>query len=134
MTHDAEKASQLPLVRARRRPNKLSVSTRWIQALVLCLVCGLALVSAAQAQELSNYTLRLRLNVTPEGIPVIQEAVWRATGQTVFRDLGTPDGLAAWVPDALIPEALTTAPVWSISNDSRSRVRSRRRDAYNLDC
>jgi hypothetical protein len=70
---------------------------------------------AAQAQELSNDTLRLKLNVTPEGIPVIEEAVWQATGQTVFRDMGTPDGLRAWVPETLIPEAQTTKAVWSIT-------------------
>ena len=114
MTHDAEQASQLPLVRTQRGPIKLSGSPRWIQGL-LCLAAAIALVSAAQAQELSSDTLRLQLNVTPEGIPVIEEAVWRATGQTAFRDLGTPDGLAAWVPEALIPEALTTTPVWSIT-------------------
>jgi hypothetical protein len=113
MTHDAEEASQLSLVRSKQR-RKPSVSRRCIQAL-LCLTATLALVSAAQAQELSNNTLRLQLNVTPEGIPVIEEAVWQRTGQTAFRDMGTPDGLAAWVPEALIPEALTTTPAWSIT-------------------
>jgi hypothetical protein len=115
MSHNAVQTSDLILVREKRHPRKLSGSPRWIHALVLCLGWTLALVFAAQAQELSNDTLRLQLNVTPEGIPVIEEAVWQATGHTAFRDLGTPDGLAAWVPEALIPEALTTTPVWSIT-------------------
>jgi hypothetical protein len=113
MTHDAEQASQLSLVGS-KQPRTPSVSRRCIRAL-LCLTATLAVVSAAQAQELSSDTLRLQLNVTPEGIPVIEEAVWQRTGQTAFRDMGTPDGLAAWVPQALIPETLTKIPVWSVT-------------------
>lgn len=89
---------------------------RRTQALLFCFALILAFGSATQAQELINDTLRLKLNVTPEGIPVIEKAVWQATGQTVFHDLGTPGGLSAWVPEALIPAALTKIPVWTITN------------------
>ena len=104
MSFNAAQTSEFAPVRMKRQPRKLSGSFRWIKGL-LCLAPTIAFVSAAQAQELSSDTLRLLLNVTPEGIPVIEEAVWQATGQTAFRDLGTPDGLAAWVPEALIPQA-----------------------------
>lgn len=69
-------------------------------------LCGgliVMLAMAAQAQELSNGTLSLRLNVTPEGVPVIEEGVWQSTGATVFRDMGTPEGLRAWLPAPLTP-------------------------------
>jgi hypothetical protein len=70
---------------------------------------------ATQAQEISNGTLRLKLNVSREGVPVVEEAVWVASGRTVFRDLGTPNGLSAWVPESLIPIAQTATPTWNIS-------------------
>lgn len=88
--------------------------------LVLSLACSLFVASVASAQEitqeLSNDTLRLRLTVSQQGVPVIQEAQWKATGETAFRDLGTPEGLSRWVPDALIPPpGQTPAPVWSVN-------------------
>lgn len=88
--------------------------------LVLSMTCSLFVVSGASAQEvtqeLSNDTLRLHLGVTQQGVPVIQEAQWRATGETAFRDLGTPDGLSRWVPDALIPAlGQNPAPAWSVT-------------------
>lgn len=88
---------------------------------VLSLACLLFVVKEASAQELSqelsNDTLRLRLAVTPEGVPVIQEAQWKATGETAFRDLGTPGGLGRWLPDTLIPlQAQSPAPTWSIKD------------------
>lgn len=87
---------------------------------VLSLACLLVVVSAASAQEtsqeLSNDTLRLRLAVTPEGIPVIQEAQWTATGETAFRDLGTPGGFGTWLPDALIPApGQNPLPAWIVT-------------------
>lgn len=115
MTDYSLQTSLSALVRMNRRARKVSSSARWIRAFALCGVWTVVLVLGAQAQELSNETLRLRLNVTPEGVPVIEEAVWQATGQTVFRDTGTPEGLSAWVPERLIPEAQTTTPVWSIT-------------------
>lgn len=96
-------------------PTRVSLIARWIRGIALYGVCLAMLTMAANAQELSNDTLNLRLNVTPEGIPVIDEAVWQATGQTVFRDMGTPDGLRAWVPSGLIPAAQTTLPAWVIT-------------------
>src|SRR6185369_6559085 len=74
---------------------------RWVLPAILGWM--LALTFAASAQDLSNDTVHLRLNVTPEGVPVIEEARWIATGRTIFRDLGTPDGLSAFVPAQLLP-------------------------------
>jgi hypothetical protein len=88
----------------------------WVQALV----SGFALILltfSAQAAQLSNGTLTLQLKVTPEGIPIIEKALWQATGQVVFRDLGTSGGLSAWVPGALIPTTQTTPTGWNIKSD-----------------
>jgi Melibiase len=114
MADDSVQTSQSAL-RTKHQPRKQSGSLRGIQALFLGFAWILALALAAHAQELSNGTLGLKLNVTPQGIPVIEEAVWQATGQTVFRDMGTPEGLSAWVPEALIPEAQTKTAVWTIT-------------------
>jgi len=115
MTDHSAHTSQTALARKRRQSRNLSGSFRWLQTLVLCLAWTLALALAAQAQELGNDTVLLQLSVTPEGIPVIEEAIWLATGQTAFRDLGTPDGLGAWVPASLIPSAQTAPVIWSIT-------------------
>jgi len=114
MTDHSAHTSQSPLIRKSRLPGPLFGSSRWIRILVLGLTCILALVFRVPAQELSNDTLTLRLNVTPEGIPIIKEAVWQATGQVIFRDLGTPDGLTAWVPASLIPSPQTMPSAWNI--------------------
>src|SRR5436190_2566185 len=90
-------------------------SLRTARVVILSLVWTFAVVMAAQAQELSSDTLRLKLGVTPEGIPVIEEATWQSTGATVFRDMGTPDGLRSWVPEGLIPETQNANPVWTIT-------------------
>lgn len=101
--------------RNRMEPTRVSSIARWIRGFALYGVWLVMLTMAAHAQELSNDTLSLRLNVTPEGIPVIDEAVWKATGQPVFQDMGTPDGLSAWVPSGLIPAAQTAPPAWVIT-------------------
>jgi melibiase-like protein len=93
----------------------VSGSVRWLQTFVFSLACTVAFGLAGQAQTLSNDTVLLQLNVTPEGIPVIEEGIWLATGQTAFRDLGTQDGLGALVPAALIPTTQTAPPIWTIS-------------------
>ncbi len=115
MIIDSAHIFESDLVRTKCQPRNPQGSRRWLQALVLLLVWTLAPAWAAPAQELTNDTLRLGLNVPPEGIPVIEEAVWQTTGQTVFRDLGTPDGLSAWVPASLIPAGTTQAPTWSVT-------------------
>jgi predicted ribosome-associated RNA-binding protein Tma20 len=111
--HSAHASQPLPTEKNSPRGG-LFVSARWIRILVLGLACMLALVFRVPAQELSNGSLTLRLNVTPEGIPVISQAVWQETGQVVFRDLGTPDGLGAWVPASLIPTTQTVPTAWNI--------------------
>jgi melibiase-like protein len=116
MNNDSALKSQSAPFRVNRQPHRqLFASLRWIHALALCCICIAALFAlATQAQELSNDTLRLKLNVTPEGVPVIEEATWQATGKTVFRDLGTPDGLSSWVPEGLTSGDRTPIPVWKI--------------------
>lgn len=115
MTDDSMQTNLSASNRMKRLRGKVSRSARWIRAVAVCGFWTVALTLAAHAQELSNDTLRLRLNVTPEGVPVIEQAVWQATGQTVFRDMGTPNGLGAWVPEALIPANQTTMPTWNIT-------------------
>ena len=105
-------SSPVEMNRHRRRQLGLSLV---ILALVVCFVWVLRIALKAPATELRSDTLRLTLNVTPEGVPVIEEAKWQDTGETVFRDLGTPDGLNAWVPESLIPTAQTLTPTWSIT-------------------
>jgi hypothetical protein len=65
--------------------------------------------------ELINDTLTLRLNVSPEGIPIIEQATLKATGKVAFRDMGTPGGLGAWVQASLIPATQAATPVWKIT-------------------
>ncbi|MFY9572292.1 MAG: alpha-galactosidase [Blastocatellia bacterium] len=125
MTDDSAHPSLSPLVSRLHEPVKLWSYGRWIRALILCLAWTFALSlggndtgsigQPAQAQDISNDTLRLKLNVTPEGVPVIEEAVWQATGQTVFRDLGTPEGLSAWFPESLGSTIRTTIANWRIT-------------------
>src|ERR1044072_5071100 len=98
-----------------RQPQNLSSFTARCRTLLICLALVLAFACAAQAQELSNDALTLRLNVSPEGIPVIEQATLKATGKVAFRDMGTPDGLGAWVPAALIPATQPASPVWEIT-------------------
>jgi hypothetical protein len=95
-------------------PTSRKLSIPGLLRALLGLAWSALLAFAAQGAELSNDTLTLRLQVTSEGIPIIKEALWRATGQTVFRDLGTPDGLKAWVPAALLPSSQTQPGDWRI--------------------
>jgi hypothetical protein len=114
MTDHCPQASQT--TPSRKYPSrKLSGSVRLLQTFAFSLACTFALALAGHAQTLSNDTVLLQLNITPEGIPVIEEGIWLATGQTAFRDMGTPDGLGAWVPAALIPTTQTAPAIWSIS-------------------
>src|ERR1041384_5970550 len=91
-----------------------STVCRTIRAALLCFACIPALAMCAQSQELSSDTIRLKLNVSPEGVPIIEEAVWQATGATVFRDLGAPNGLRDWISEAFIPATQITPPIWTI--------------------
>ncbi|MBI3649750.1 MAG: alpha-galactosidase [Acidobacteria bacterium] len=94
--------------------HKLVRIVRWCLVLVFACLWVLLWVAGAQAAELSNDTLTFRLQVSPEGIPIIKEVVWRTTHQIVFRDMGTPEGLDNWVPPSLIPTTLTTPMAWKI--------------------
>ena len=88
---------------------------QYLKGTLLAFVWVLTLCFASNAQELSNDKIRLKLNVTPEGIPVIEEAVWQATGNTIFRDLGTPDGLGPWIQQSVIPAEQSATPIWEIT-------------------
>jgi Melibiase len=111
-----------------RQPHKISNPTGGWRILLFGLAWLLASALAAQAQELSNDALRLRLSVTPEGIPIIQEAIWQATGAPVFRDLGTPDGLSDWVPDSLIPASSNAEVSWSVTEGAQFKTAEASRD------
>jgi Melibiase len=108
------RTSQTALTEMKSRSPQRSRLTGGCRSLLLCLAAVLASVFTAQAQELSNDTLRLRLNVTPQGIPIIEEVIWGETGQIAFRDLGTPNGLSDWVPESLIPAAQSAPATWNI--------------------
>src|SRR5436305_3678204 len=103
MTDHSAYTSQSALVRNERQLRKLSASARWVQALVLALAWTLALAFSAHAEDLTNDSLSLHLNVSPQGVPIIEQAVWLTTGEVVFRDMGNSEGLGAWVPASLIP-------------------------------
>src|SRR5215813_10086477 len=94
---------------------KSAIRRQYLQKILLAFVWVLALQFATQAQELSNDKIRLKLNVTPQGIPVIEEAAWQATGSTIFRDLGTPDGLGGWIQQSVIPTEQSATPAWEIT-------------------
>src|SRR5262249_44396452 len=42
-------------------------------------------------------------------------ALWKSDGSIALRDLGTPDGLNAWVPAALLPTDPTQPAAWSVN-------------------
>src|SRR5215467_10894080 len=68
----------------------------------LCLTWFALDVSAAHGQELSNDTIRLQLGESPDGIPMIEEAVWLETGQAAFRRVEGSGILSDWFADSLI--------------------------------
>src|ERR1700754_3153638 len=111
-----------------RQPSR---SLRWSFALLLCLVWLLVPSFTAQAEEITSDTIRLHLAVSPEGIPIIKDAVWVETGETAFADLGTPDGLAAWVPAALLPNHPGTLATWTITDGADIITAEASRDLAN---
>ena len=121
-------SSQSALIRNPHQARALS-ATRRVCVFVFGFVCMLALASQAVGQELSNDSLTLRLGVSPEGVPIIKEAVWKDTGEPALRDLGTPEGLAAWVPAALIPTPAPTA--WEVTDGGDWAVAEASRDLAN---
>jgi hypothetical protein len=104
---------------------------RWFQILAFGLAWTVGLAIAGHAQTLANDTVVLQLGISPQGIPIIEEASWLATGQKVFRDLGTPDGLEAWVNAAMIPGAPTAPAVWNISEANGITTAEASRDLNN---
>jgi hypothetical protein len=110
---------------------KSSLALRWGFALLLCLAWLLAPAFTAQAEEISSDTIRLHLSVSPEGIPIIKDAIWIETGETAFTDLGTPDGLAAWVPAALLPADAGTPATWTITDGDHIITAEASRDLAN---
>jgi hypothetical protein len=104
---------------------------RWAGPLILCFAWTIFITAPAQAQELSNDSLRLQLNVTGEGIPVIEQADWKATGRMAFRDLGTPDGLTAWISETLIPESPNVTPEWNVTEGAEIIAAEATRDLTN---
>ncbi|MEW6127185.1 MAG: alpha-galactosidase [Acidobacteriota bacterium] len=71
---------------------------------------------AVQAEELSNKKLCLTLGASPNGIPVIEKAVWSRTQQPIFTDTMASDDLNNWVPEKFIPHS--PSPIsWQLSSD-----------------
>jgi hypothetical protein len=81
-------------------------------------------ITPGYGKELSNNTVRLKLGVTNEHVPTIEAATWVKTGEAIFSDLGTPDGLKSWIPESLITSggiALDKEP-WQVSEDGHFLV------------
>lgn len=97
---------------------KLSINGRRMKSVWLGCLLIIACASAASAAEISNDTVRLQLGVTPQGIPIIESATWTATGQPVFQDGGTSEGLGDWVQDGLVPDDAQSfvppAEIWQV--------------------
>ena len=100
---------------AHQSTSKVVSPRQSLKKLLLSVIWVVALCFVTHAQELSNDKIRLKLNVTPEGVPIIEEAVWQTTGNTIFRDLGTPDGLSAWIQQSVMPTDQTAPPSWEIT-------------------
>lgn len=60
----------------------------------------------AEAADLQNKIIKLTLGFTPSGVPVIEQGVWKKTGQPVFTDNLASDTLDEWVPEKFIPAEL----------------------------
>jgi hypothetical protein len=95
---------------------KLSILSRRMKSVWTCFLLIIAWAASANAAEISNDTVRLQLGVTSQGIPIIESATWTATGQAIFQDGGTPEGLGNWVQDGLVPEDAFTpaAEMWQV--------------------
>jgi alpha-galactosidase len=106
--------------------NKAKFTPKRVIILLTGLLAGLTWLAvadaAAQAQELSNDTIRLRLAVSSDGIPVIKDATLKTKNVTLLSDLGLPGGLENWVPASLIPTAPLGTPVWTISDSENFSV------------
>lgn len=114
MTDHSEYMNQSIQMKRQAQPRK-PARRGWVRALVLGLAWALALAVQSSAQELSNDSLTLRLGISPEGIPIIKEAVWLDSGKVAFRDMGTPNGLDDWAPAALLPPASAVPTDWEVS-------------------
>ena len=122
MRHSFAQVIESATCKVERRSARALFSKRWISVIGYSVIWLVAFSFAAQGQELSNDTLRLRLGVTEQGVPVIKEAIWKAKGQTAFTDLGTPAGLSAWVPAALIPTISGPPPQWTVAGGEEFAV------------
>jgi hypothetical protein len=76
---------------------------------------SLCAVSATGA-DLQNRTLKLTLGFTPNGVPVIEQGVWKKTSQPIFTDSLASDSLADWLPEKFIPAELPPID-WQLSED-----------------
>jgi len=65
--------------------------------------------------ELNNHTLRLFLDVAPDGIAVIKSATWAADNETILKAVDDHKGLEGWWPSNLIPAEVSEPIGWHIS-------------------
>jgi hypothetical protein len=84
----------------------------------------------AQGAELQNKILKLTLGFTPNGVPVVEQGVWKKTGQPVFTDTLASDTLDDWVPEKFIPAQLPPID-WQFSEDYNFLRAEARRELLN---
>jgi hypothetical protein len=75
----------------------------------------------AKATDLANDTIRLDLETTSNGVPVIAGANWKTSGKPIFADTGLAGDLSSWVPDSVLPAQNQTfdPAVWSVTQDDK---------------
>jgi hypothetical protein len=85
---------------------------------------------SAQGAELQNKIIKLTLGFTPNGLPVIEQGIWKKTGQPVFTDSLASDTLDEWIPEKFIPAELPPID-WQISEDFNFARAEASRDLLN---
>src|SRR5215208_3262954 len=70
----------------------------------------------AEGADLQNKIIKLTLGFTPSGVPVIEQGVWKKTGQPIFTDNLASDTLDEWVPEKFIPAELPPID-WQLSEN-----------------
>src|SRR5258708_6327736 len=122
--HTTERASS-QRSNTKQQPSTKKQGTR--RALLRCAPVLLAILWAAfvtqsaGAAELTNGRLSLELGVTPDGMPVIQQAIWTATGLPAFTEVSSSGDLTAWLPQGLLPSDLSGIgpAAWTLSESDQ---------------
>jgi hypothetical protein len=83
---------------------------------LLTIACFSLTALPAEGADLQNKIIKLTLGFTPNGVPVIEQGVWKKTGQPVFTDNLASDTLDEWVPEKFIPAELPPID-WQLSEN-----------------